>query len=472
MAPTTCVAGPRSVERGPTHLVNAERATYHPAVSNDAATVAHAQLVTIPERMETNMSNDVVDEREFPFSERVAIEGHIIDSLILPKVLDEIIQFGGRFEIDDVHVGALRTDPSRAELVVRAATAELLDEILVNIGQHGANPVDERDCRLVEADVEGAFPEGFYTTTNEETEIRIDGTWIPVTKQEMDCGVVYDLGTKTPACIPMSDVEQGMLIVVGRSGTRVKPQGRDRTGHGAFGFMNSTVSSEKPKGVTVREIAGAMRAAREGDGRILVVAGPAVVHTGSRDHFSRLIREGYVNVLFAGNALATHDIEQSFYGTSLGINMSHGGSMEEGHEHHLRSINRVRRVGSIANAVESGDLTSGIMYECVTHDVPFLLAGSIRDDGPLPDVVTDVIEAQRTMREMCRGVTFALMIATTLHSIAVGNLLPASVKVVCVDINPATVTKLADRGTFQTVGLVTDVEPFLRVLVDELNAEA
>jgi lysine-ketoglutarate reductase/saccharopine dehydrogenase-like protein (TIGR00300 family) len=212
-----------------------------------------------------------------------------------------------------------------------------------------------------------------------------------------------------------------------------------------------------------------MRKAKQGQGKILLVAGPAIVHTGSREHLSWLIKTGYVNVLFAGNALATHDIEQSFFDTSLGVSMSHGGSIDEGHERHLRSINRIRRLGSIKNAVDQGLLKTGIMYECVQNDVPFLLAGSIRDDGPLPHVVTDVIEAQRQMRELSQGVTFALMIATTLHSIAVGNLLPARVKVVCVDINPATVTKLADRGTFQTIGLVTDVEPFLRVLVDELR---
>ena len=267
----------------------------------------------------------------------------------------------------------------------------------------------------------------------------------------------------------MADVSKGDLIVVGHHGTRVLPQGRDRDKLSVFGFMQSTVSSEKPKNVTVREIAAEMRRAKQGDGKILVVAGPAVVHTGSREHLSRLIREGYVHLLFAGNALATHDIEQSFFGTSLGISMEHGGGTAEGHEHHLRSINRIRRLGSIQCAVESGMLTDGIMFECVKHDVPFVLAGSIRDDGPLPDVITDSLVAQTAMRELihAQGITFCLMIATTLHSIAVGNLLPASVKTVCVDINPATVTKLADRGTFQSIGLVTDVEPFLRVLVDE-----
>jgi lysine-ketoglutarate reductase/saccharopine dehydrogenase-like protein (TIGR00300 family) len=285
----------------------------------------------------------------------------------------------------------------------------------------------------------------------------------------MDCGTVADSKRESAACLAMSDVKHGDRIVVGRAGTRVRPVQRDTGEHDAFSFMRSTVSSEKPKGVAVRDIAAAMRKARDGDGKILVVAGPAVVHTGSREHFSYLVRNGYVNVLFAGNALATHDIEQSLFGTSLGISMTHGGTMDEGHEHHLRSINRIRRLGGIRNAVEQGVLQSGIMYECVRNNVPFLLAGSIRDDGPLPEVVTDVIDAQRKMRELSRDVTFALMIATTLHSIAVGNLLPARVKVVCVDINPATVTKLSDRGTFQTVGLVTDAEPFLRVLVEELQ---
>lgn len=405
-------------------------------------------------------------------AEEVELAGHIVDSLLLPKVLDEIIQRGGEFDLQEVRIGHHRTDPSYARLTVSAPTAERLEEILTEIAAHGAVPVHQADAQLVPADRAGVFPEGFYATTNEETEIRHEGEWIPVRRQEMDCGIRFDPQTGTALCVPMSDVQPGDLIVVGRLGTRVHPVERNRGGLDAFGFMHSTVSSEKPKNVTVREIADAMRRAKEGDGKILLVGGPAIVHTGSRDHLSRLIRHGYVHVLFAGNALAAHDIEQSFYDTSLGISMSSGGSLEEGHEHHLRSINRIRRLGSIRAAVEQGVLTSGIMYECVQNDVPFLLAGSIRDDGPLPDVITDVVDAQRKMREMIGGVTLALMIATTLHSIAVGNLLPAKVKVVCVDINPATVTKLADRGTFQTVGLVTDVEPFLRILTAELQIPA
>ncbi len=416
-------------------------------------------------------SANATPDRPSPYVEDVEIVGHIIDSLILPKVLDEIMALGGRFEIREIRVGQRRNDPSYAQLRVVAKTPDHLERLLNAIGRHGAVPLHQTDCRLVPADMDGAFPEGFYATTNQDTEIRIKGAWIPVDRQEMDCGVRFNPETQRAECVPMIEVRAGELYVVGRAGTRVHPTERDTSAHDAFGFMNSNVSSEKPKGITVRDVAAAMRDARRGNGKILVVAGPAVVHTGSRDYLSHLIRHGFVNVLFAGNALATHDIEQSLFGTSLGISMTHGGSMEEGHEHHLRSINRIRRLGGIRQAVEQNVLTSGIMYECVHNRVPYLLAGSIRDDGPLPDVVTDVIEAQRQMRELCQGVTLALMIATTLHSIAVGNLLPARVKVVCVDINPATVTKLTDRGTFQTIGLVTDVEPFLRVLVQEINVE-
>jgi len=405
------------------------------------------------------------------FVEDVEIVGHIIDSLILPKVLDEIMSLGGQFEIREIRIGQRRNDPSYAQLRVIAGTPEHLERLLTAVGRHGAVPLNQQDCRLVPADMDGAFPEGFYSTTNQDTQVRLKGNWVRVGKQEMDCGVRVDFVNLRAECVPMIDVRHGDMIVVGRAGTRVHPTERDTSGHDAFGFMNSNVSSEKPKGITVRDVAAAMRDARSGTGKILVVAGPAVVHTGSRDYMSHLIRHGFVNVLFAGNALATHDIEQSLFGTSLGISMTHGRSIEEGHEHHLRSINRVRRLGGIRRAVEQEVLTSGIMFECIRNSVPFVLAGSIRDDGPLPEVITDVLEAQRRMRQECEGVTLALMIATTLHSIAVGNLLPARVKVVCVDINPATVTKLTDRGTFQTIGLVTDVEPFLRVLVHELGAE-
>jgi lysine-ketoglutarate reductase/saccharopine dehydrogenase-like protein (TIGR00300 family) len=284
----------------------------------------------------------------------------------------------------------------------------------------------------------------------------------------MDCGVLVDQAASTARCQAMTDVQVGELYVVGHAGVRVLPEERELHTQG-FEFMNSPVSTEKPKGVAIRQIAHELMRAKQEGGKTLLVGGPAIIHTGSVEHVSMLLRRGYIHRLFAGNALATHDIEQALFGTSLGVRLDSGDIIEAGHEHHLRAINRIRRLGGIRAAVESGDLKSGIMYECVKNNVDFLLAGSIRDDGPLPEVITDVLEAQRQMRERIRDVTFCLMVATTLHSIAVGNLLPAWVKVVCVDINPSTVIKLADRGSFQTIGLVTDVEPFFRALVNDME---
>jgi len=402
------------------------------------------------------------------FVEDVEIQGHIIDSLLLPKVLDEILTHGGSYVIKDIRVGQRQEDTSYARIEVRAPAGDKLREILDAIHDHGAVPVADRDCTTVAADMNGAFPEGFYSTTNYRTQIRVNGEWIDVEDQEMDCGILVDQEGTSARCIPMTDVRVGDRIVVGRQGLRVFPAETSARSN-LFEFMASPVSSEKPKGVTVREIAAAMKRTKESGEKILAVLGPAVVHTGSVEHICQLIRRGYLDILFAGNALATHDIEQALYRTSLGVSLDHGLPAEEGHEHHLRAINTIRRVGGIRTAVERGVLKSGIMYECIKHKVPFLLAGSIRDDGPLPEVVTDVLQAQRQMRDMIRGVGFCLMVATMLHSIATGNLLPAWVKVACVDINPATVTKLTDRGSVQTVGVVTDAEPFLRALVNELE---
>jgi lysine-ketoglutarate reductase/saccharopine dehydrogenase-like protein (TIGR00300 family) len=402
------------------------------------------------------------------YVEEVELAGHIIDSLLLPKVLDEIITHGGSYVLRDIRIGQRQTDTSFAKIAVQAPTAALLGEILDAIHDHGAMPIAASDCQVVPADMDGAFPEGFYSTTNFRTQIRQGGEWIEVEDQEMDCGILIDPEAAAARCIPMALVKIGDKIVVGKQGLRVLPaETAARTS--LFEFMASPVSSEKPKGVTVREIAAAMKRSRAASEKILAVLGPAVVHTGSVDHICRLIRSGFLNVLFAGNALATHDIEQSLYGTSLGIYLDRGLPADEGHEHHLRAINTIRRAGSIQSAVSRGILKSGIMYECIQHHIPYVLAGSIRDDGPLPDVVTDVLDAQQQMRDLIHGVGFCLMMATALHAIATGNLLPAWVKVACVDINPATVTKLTDRGSAQTVGVVTDAEPFLRALVTELG---
>jgi len=399
--------------------------------------------------------------------EEIEVRGHIVDSLLLPKILDRILLMGGTFEIRECKIGVHRIDPSYARIAIQADSHESLAAIVGDLVEHGASPLHAEDATIVAADIAGAFPDGFYSTTNQTTQVRVKGRWITVDDQEMDCGIVVDRNAGKARCIPMYRVDVGMPVVVGHGGVHVLPVERSRE-VSLFGFMSSTVSSEKPKSISVRGVVDAIRTTRAEGKKVLLVGGPAIVHTGSAVHVARLIQAGWIQVLFAGNALATHDIEQALYGTSLGVSLLHGEPLEHGHEHHLRAINTIRRLGGIAKAVKAGTLTSGIMYECEKAGVDVVLAGSIRDDGPLPEVISDMLEAQDRMRQAIHGVGFALLIATALHSIATGNLLPAWVKVACVDINPATVTKLSDRGTFQTVGLVTDVEPFLRSLASEL----
>ncbi len=402
------------------------------------------------------------------FVEHVEMTGHIVDSLLLPKVLDAILARGGKYNIRDLSLGQKQDDPSVARIEVFAESPQQLEAILAEIHPHGAVPANASDCKTVVADIAGAFPDGFYCSTNFRTQVRLAGEWVEVEDQEMDCGILVDPEGGAARCVPMTSVGIGDKIVVGRAGTRVFPPEAEHRKHELFEFMASPVSSERPKAVGVREIAAAMRRAKAAGEKVLVVLGPAIVHTGGGEHVVKLIRMGFLDVLFAGNALATHDIEQAIYGTSLGVSLDHGLPTDEGHEHHLRTINTVRRIGSIAKAVETGKVKSGIMFECVTRNIPFVLCGSIRDDGPLPDVITDVLVSQSEMRKHIPGTGFCLMVASTLHSIAVGNLLPGSIKVACVDISPATVTKLMDRGSTQTVGIVSDAEPFLGSLVAEL----
>jgi lysine-ketoglutarate reductase/saccharopine dehydrogenase-like protein (TIGR00300 family) len=290
--------------------------------------------------------------------------------------------------------------------------------------------------------------------------------WLDVEDIEMDCGIVVDGGRAR--CVAVSEVRGGQAVVVGHDGIRVRPLERSRNRE-IFGFMTSQVSSEKPKHLVIRELAATMRQIHDGGGRIAFVGGPAIIHTGAGVHLSRLIRDGWIDVLFAGNALAAHDIESQFFGTSLGIDLRNGLPIEAGHEHHIRAINRIRSFGGIAAAVEAGELRDGVMYEATRRGIDVVLGGSVRDDGPLPEVVTDMVEAQRRMRAALHGVELCIMCATMLHAIATGNLLAAAVKTVCVDINPAVVTKLADRGSSQTLGLVTDVESFLRELSECLE---
>jgi lysine-ketoglutarate reductase/saccharopine dehydrogenase-like protein (TIGR00300 family) len=405
------------------------------------------------------------------FSEQIELRGHIIDSLILPKVLDEILTYGGTFTIKEIRIGKQRHDPSYARIDVFGPSPEIVDNIVRRLRQHGAEVVEHKDVELVAAPADGVFPEGFYVTTNQNTFIRIREKWIEVKPSTMDCGIAVQVQAEKAATVKFSDVRKGMLIAVGHHGIRVEPFQRSIERKSVFEFMASSVSSEKPKSAVIREIADEIRLAKQNGGKILVVAGPAVVHTGAGEHFEKLIEWGYVNLLFAGNALAAHDVENAIFGTSLGVYLARGALADEGHENHVRAINTIRAAGGLKQAVEKGILRSGIMHSCIQHKVDYVLAGSIRDDGPLPDVITDSIAAQKIMRGKIDGVTIALMMGTMLHSIAVGNLLPAQVKTICVDINPSVVTKLADRGTFQAIGLVTDIEPFLRELTEYLISQ-
>ncbi len=402
------------------------------------------------------------------FSETIELRGHIIDSLILPKVLDEILRAGGNFKIREIKIGERRADQSYARIEVSGPTHETLDELVLRLRQHGAEITEKVDVQLAPAPADGVFPADFYVTTNQQTFITLDGKEIEVHPAIMDSGIAVDREAGRATAVKFYEVRKGMKIVAGHQGIRVAPIQRSTARTDVFEFM-SNVSVEQPKSAMIREMAREFKRTRDGKGKILVVAGPAVVHTGAAEHLERLIQWGYVDLLFAGNALAVHDVENALFGTSLGVNLGRADLADQGHENHMRAINAIREAGGIARAVETGLLQRGIMCSCVRHGVEFVLAGSIRDDGPLPDVITDAIEAQKAMREKISGVSIALMMGTMLHSMAVENLLPASVKTVCVDINADVVNKLTDRGTFQTVGLVTDIEAFLRELTDCLS---
>ncbi|MBN1193201.1 MAG: TIGR00300 family protein [Coriobacteriia bacterium] len=400
--------------------------------------------------------------------EDVRITGHLIDSGIMSEIMDDIVALDGEFETLSFDVGRTNEDASVAMLRVRGRDDAHIDKILGVIGQLGAEPLDVEDARTEPAPADGVFPDGFYATTNLETAVRIGGRWVPVSGTEMDLGIVID--GDAARNVAMADVAAGAEVVVGHTGVRVRPLERPRDRQ-EFEFMNSEVSSEKPKALVVRDVARVLRKVRERGQSIILVVGPAVVHTGAARHLARLVRAGYVSVLFGGNAVAVHDIESALYGTSLGVSMDVGVPAVGGHEHHLRAINTIRGCGGIRQSVEQGVLTEGLMHTLVTTRTPYVLAGSIRDDGPLPDVITDAMEAQRAMRGYCQGAGACIMLSTMLHSIATGNMLPASVTTICVDINPAVVTKLADRGSFQTTGIVTDVGLFLEMLADELERE-
>jgi lysine-ketoglutarate reductase/saccharopine dehydrogenase-like protein (TIGR00300 family) len=402
------------------------------------------------------------------FEEAIRLEGHIIDSLILPRVWDTIMDLGGDFEVEEIRVGRHKQEPSYARLRVFADSEAQLHRILASLQGYGAELLSPDDVRTEPAPKDGVLPNHFYSTTNLPTQVRIGGNWVDVADTEMDLVIVIDWEAGTARTVPMANVRQGDQVVVGHGGIRVIPLERERQRE-EFSFMQSSVSSERSKKIAIAAIAREMRETRDKGERIVFVVGPAVIHSGAGQYLAALVRADLVQALFGGNAIATHDVESVLFGTSLGMSLSNGIPVEGGHQNHMRAINAIRQAGSLRAAVEQGVLTSGLMYECIRKGVDLVLAGSIRDDGPMPDVITDVVEAQKAMREALKGAGLVIMVATMLHSIAVGNLLPATVRVAVVDINPAVVTKLADRGSFQAVGLVTDAELFLRELCDELG---
>lgn len=401
----------------------------------------------------------------------IELSGHIIDSLTLTKTMGIIMDKGGEFDILEIDIGRKKSDESHAKIEVSADSPELLESILDELSVLGASIDEIKEVNLVSSVKDKVAPEGFYSSSNHTTHIFYDGDWIPVEEIEMDCLVVVDVDAKRAFVKPIAEVKSGDKIVVGLDGVKVTPPHRSREEQQVFEFMNSEVSSEKPLMNLIHGIAREMKEIKAKGGKIGIVGGPAIVHTGAGKFLASLVKEGYIDVIMAGNALATHDIESDLFGTSLGIEVKTGKIVAHGHTHHMRAINRINNSGSIKNAVEDGTLTGGIMYECIKNDVPFVLAGSIRDDGPLPDVITDTAEAQKLMRHYAQEVDMVIMIATMLHSIATGNLLPSRVKSICVDINPSTVTKLSDRGSAQVVGIVTDIGTFLPLLYNALKED-
>ena len=438
-------------------------------------------------------------------SREVELEGHIIDSGMMQTCFGIIMDMGGAFEVGEFRIGRRKNEESYARLLVTADTEADLQSIVHELHQNGANPADPKDATLEPAPADQVVPKGFYSTTNHPTEIRHRGEWVEVENIEMDCAVVVEDGEAQSASKQSSGAERSSadshaakprdggdesepresdspradtkvlnaievddLVVTGEAGIRVSPPERPRGSEGAFGFMQGGVSSERPSETTIANIAEAIRETKAEDGNVLAVCGPALVHSGAREALARLVREGYIDMISAGNGFAVHDIERDIYGTSLGMDTESLDHPRKGHKHHIYTISEIIRSGSIPEAVADGTIESGVMYECVDNDVPFVLAGSIRDDGPLPDTITDAVEAQNAIREQAHEADMVLMLSTMLHSVAVGNCLPSTTRVVCVDINPATVTQLLDRGSAQAVGMVTDIGTFVPILAEKI----
>ena len=395
------------------------------------------------------------------FQEVVEAEGHLIDSHIMESIFDTVVEQHGRFEVEEFRIGRTNSEPSYLRLKVSADEQDALDRLLETLLLLGCAPAVAGDAELRAVERDGCAPEDFYSTTNHRTCVRHGEKWIEVENQRMDAMVVVENGRAQ--CRRLRDLRRGNRIVVGVRGIRVIPESKER-GRLAFAFMSNGISSERQVETAVRQTAELIRQTRATGLKVVVVAGPVVVHTGGVEGLAALVRGGWVQALLSGNALGVHDVEAALFGTSLGIRLSDGRAEEHGHRNHMRAINAVSRAGSVRLAVESGRLRCGILYECVTANVPFVLAGSLRDDGPLPDTITDMNQAQDAYAAALEGAGLVLCLGSMLHSIATGNMLPSWVRIVCVDINPAVATKVSDRGTGQAVGVVADVGLFLELL--------
>ncbi len=397
-------------------------------------------------------------------TQNLVATGHLIDSGILAGILNLIVREKGDYRIIHFDIGKTNLDESTLELELLAENTGKLNLITEQLIQHGCYEKKPPFGIFKPSEKDQCVPDDFYSSTNHRTEVYTDESWKQVNAQRMD-GVIINTSGKL-ICRKLRDVKRGDLVLCGSESVHVFPPSRER-GAQDFGFMSNEVSSERSAEFTMKKIASEMKRLKTEGKKVIVIAGPVVVHSGGADAFAGLIREGFIHGLLSGNALAVHDMESVFFGTSLGICQKTGKPTHEGHKNHMKAINRINTSGSIGKAVEEEILTRGIMYETVKSGIPYCLAGSIRDDGPLPETETDMITAQGRYAEIIKDASLVLMLSTMLHSIGAGNMMPSWIPTVCVDINPVVVTKLADRGSSQAVGVVSDVGLFLKALAEE-----
>jgi lysine-ketoglutarate reductase/saccharopine dehydrogenase-like protein (TIGR00300 family) len=403
------------------------------------------------------------------YSKIIEVKGHLIDSLVLTKIFDRVMDLEGKFEVMKISVGKLKTDESYAKLRIIGKNGTHLNEIMTALHREGATTKNQKKCKTKAATKNMVFPDNFYSTTNNHTSIYHNNKWINVDNMMMDKCIIIQ-GNKA-ACVPIREVRKGDKVVIGEDGIKVSTPERPREGMNVFQFMGSGSSSERPTQHIARKVAEDIIRTKKQGGKIVLVGGPAIVHTGAADAVAKLVKTGHINAVLAGNALAVHDVEYATLGTSLGMRVRDGTLAVRGHRNHMDAINSVFKAGSLKKMVQQKKLTRGIMYECIKKKIPFVLAGSLRDDGPLPDVITDIAVAQKEYKKVLKNASMVIMVSTMLHSIATGNMLPANVKVIVIDINQPTVTKLMDRGTWQALGIVSDVGAFLPMVANQIGGK-